>query len=148
MTNSSDNPLYLQKHKRLRHNLKKLWRYIFLFLNNTDQFDSHSYYSSVRGTPFLDAFCLKKTLPRKSEINIFQKIVRSLLIFTWSYCNIYNKTTVLESFFNKVAEIAPGILQEKFLNALTKLHYSTFVMDLAYCYYIYSKAATETYSKK
>ena len=36
-----------------------------------------------------------------------------------------------ESFFNNVAELAPGILLEKFVNMLTKLHYRTFVMDLA-----------------
>ena len=51
-------------------------------------------------------------------------------------------------FFHNVTEVAPGILLEKFVNTLTKLHYRIFVMDLAYRYYKYSKAATETYSKK
>ena len=42
----------------------------------------------------------------------------------------YKKTTVLESFFNKVAELAPGILLEKFVNTLTKLHYKIFCNEL------------------
>ena len=52
------------------------------------------------------------------------------------------------SFFNNVVELAPKILLEKFVNTLTKLHYRTFVMDLAHRYYKYSIAATKTYSKK
>ena len=61
---------------------------------------------------------------------------------------------MLESLFNNVAEDIVGeigycwIFFGKFVNKLTKLHYRIFVMDLAYRYYKYSKAATETYSKK
>ena len=50
--------------------------------------------------------------------------------------------------FHNAAELAPGILLEKFMNTLTKLHYRVFVMDLVYRYYKYSKAATEIYSNK
>ena len=53
----------------------------------------------------------------------------------FKFRNIHKKTTVLEPFFNKVAELAPGILMEKFVNTFTKLHYRIFLMDLAYRYY-------------
>ena len=51
-------------------------------------------------------------------------------------------------FFNNVVELAPGVLLEEFMNTLTKLHYWLFVMALAYRYYKFSKAVSETYSKK
>ena len=81
---------------------------------------------------------------RSSRSQTFFEIgaLKNFAIFT------RKQLSVLESFFKKVAELTPGLLLEKFVNTLTKLHYSIFVMDLAYCYYIYSKAVTETYSEK
>ena len=99
--------------------------FIFIFIEETNQFR---------------LFYKKTSIFRSSRSQKFFEIgvLKNFAIFT----------SVLESFFNKVAELAPGLLLEKFVNTLTKLHCSAFVMDLSYGYYIYSKTVTETYSKK
>ena len=104
--------------------------FIFIFIEETNQFrmfykKNISVFRSSRSQTFFEIGALK-----------------NFAIFT------RKQLSVLESFFKKVAELTPGLLLEKFVNTLTKLHYSIFVMDLAYCYYIYSKAVTETYSEK
>ena len=55
---------------------------------------------------------------------------------------------MLRSLFNNAAELVTGILLEKFVNTLTKLHDRIFLRDLAYRHCKYLQAATETYSKK
>ena len=87
-------------------------------------------------------FCIKKYFQKQPFTEVLQNRCSE------KFCNIYKKTTVLESFFNKAAELAPEILLEKFVNMLTKSHYRIFAMDLTYCYCKYVEAATETYSTK
>ena len=89
--------------------------FIFIFIEETNQFrmfykKNISIFRSSRSQTFFEIGALK-----------------NFAIFT------RKQLSVLESFFKKVAELTPGLLLEKFVNTLTKLHYSIFVMDLAYC---------------
>ena len=100
--------------------------FIFIFIEETNQarmfLKKHKYFQKQ---PFAD-------VPQIGALKNFAIFTRKRLC--WSL------------FFNKVAKLTPGILLEKFVNTLTKLHYKIFVMVLAYRYY--QKQPPELFCKK
>ena len=110
--------------ERLHHNSKRLWNYIFVFLNNIVLI-YRVLMVFFRGTQFLDAFCLKNNIYiyKKIEIHIFEKVA---ILFNWS--------SYLDPFFGSYFVII-NVTIEIFIKTLVLLY---FFGEILFYYYIIS----------
>ena len=108
--------------ERLHHNSKRLWNYIFVFLNNIVLI-YRVLMVFFRGTQFLDAFCLKNYIYKKIEIHIFEKVA---ILFNWS--------SYLDPFFGSYFVII-NVTIEIFIKTLVFLY---FFGEILFYYYIIS----------
>ena len=115
--------------ERLHHNSKRLWNYIFVFLNNI-VLTYRALMVFFRGTQFLDAFCLKNNI-KKNWNSYFWK---SCITVAHIYLILFNWSSYLDPFFGSYFVII-NVTIEIFIKTLVLLY---FFGEILFYYYIIS----------